>query len=224
MRAFDGPDLILDQPQAFALPLKLGAQQRRHLVAMGVPPLGPVPATDNDARTQVVQHQQRADTIRVRDAFACQPLQLSVLAPRIFIFSAGLVQNRPDPLAGAMSDEHCQQFVRIQPIGLSLPRSAVDFDARWIHDDVVDAEFAQPSMEPPAVPTCLVDAVHLGAPADLEPRGGLEDVGRDGGRVAGGDGIATHMKPVIAEADLPVFVAEIKADVQGAARGRILAP
>jgi len=60
-----------------------------------------------------------------------------------------------------VSDEHGQQLVRIQPIGLGLPCPAVHFDARGIHDDVADAELAQPSMEPPAVATGLVDAVHL---------------------------------------------------------------
>ena len=187
-----------------------------HHLAQSRPP-------DHNAGTQVVQYQQRADAVRVRDAFARQSLQLSVLATRIFIFSAGLVQHRPDALAGVVPDEHSQQFVGIQPVCLGLPSSAVDFDARWINDDVADAELAQPSMEPPAVPASLVDAVNLGPPADLEPRSGLENVGRDGGRIAGGNGITTHMKPVIAEADLPALVAEVEADVQSAAGGRILA-
>ncbi len=122
-----------------------------------------------------------------------------------------------------MPDEHGQQPVRVQPIGLGPPCSAVDFDARGIHDDVGDAELAEPSMEPPAVPTRLVDAVHLGPPADLEPRGGLEDVGSDRSRIARGHGVATHVKSVIAEADLPALVAQIEAHVQGAVGGRILA-
>ncbi len=171
-----------------------------------------------------MQHQQRADAVRVRDALVRQPLQLSVLATRVFIFTAGLVQHRPDALAGAVSDEHGQQFVRIQPIGLGSPCSAVDFDARGIHDDVGDAELAEPSMEPPAVPTRLVDTVDLRPPADLEPRSGLEDVGSDGRSVARGDGVATHVEAVIAKADLPALVAEVEADVQRAVGRRILAP
>jgi hypothetical protein len=81
------------------------------------------------------------------------------------------------------------------------------FDARRIHDDVADAELAQPPMEPPAVPTCLVNAVHLRSAADLESRGGLKDVGRDGRRIAGGDAVATHVEAVIAKAELPALVA-----------------
>jgi hypothetical protein len=92
VRAFDGQNLFLDQPQAFALPLKLGAQQGRHLVAMGGPPLGPVPAADHDARTQVVQHQQRADAVRVRDALVCYSLQLARRSLR------QLEDNPADPL------------------------------------------------------------------------------------------------------------------------------
>jgi hypothetical protein len=78
-------------------------------------------------------------------------------------------------------------------------------------------------MEPPAVPTCLVDAVDLRSTVDLEPRGGLEDVGSDGRRIARGDGVATHVEAVIAKADLPALVAEVEADVQSAVGGRILA-
>jgi hypothetical protein len=49
-------------------------------------------------------------------------------------------------------------------------------------------------------------------------------VGSDGRRISGGDGVATHVKAIIAKADLPTLVAEIEADVQSAAGGRILAP
>jgi len=45
----------------------------------------------------------------------------------------------------------------------------------------------------------------------------------NGGRVAGGHGVATHVEAVIAKAHLPTLVAEVEADVQSAVGGRILA-
>jgi hypothetical protein len=47
-------------------------------------------------------------------------------------------------------------------------------------------------------------------------------VGSNGSRIAGGDGMATHVKAVIAEADLPALVTEVEAHVQSAVGGRIL--
>jgi hypothetical protein len=79
-------------------------------------------------------------------------------------------------------------------------------------------------MEPPAIAPSLVDAAHVGASADIEPRCGLEKVGSNGRRIASGDGAATHMKTSSPMTDLPALVAEIEADVQSVARGRILAP
>ncbi len=91
MRAFNCSDLILDELQALGLSFELGTHQRRYLAAMSVPPPWPVPTTDHDTRTEVVQHQQRADAVCVRDALVRQTLQLSVLATSVFILTARLV-------------------------------------------------------------------------------------------------------------------------------------
>ena len=58
------------QPRALAL--DLGAQQRRHLRAVAFPPGSPVAPADDDVRSQVVQHQQRADAVGVRNALVHQ--------------------------------------------------------------------------------------------------------------------------------------------------------
>ena len=79
-------------------------------------------------------------------------------------------------------------------------------------------------MEPPAVASGLVDTVDLGPPADAQALCGLQDPGSDGRRIAGGNRVPTHLESVVAEADLPVLVAEIKGYVQSASGGRILAP
>ena len=59
-------DLLPDQGQACALALDFGAQHGRYLLAMALPPARPVAPADDEARAQVVQHQQRADAVGMR--------------------------------------------------------------------------------------------------------------------------------------------------------------
>src|SRR2546422_9988295 len=107
-------------------------------------------------------------------------------------------------LARVMANEHRQQLVGIQPIGLGSPCASIDLDACRIDHDVVDAQLAQPAVQPPAVAPGLVTAVHLRLTAGLESRCGLDDAIRHGICMTSGNGIATDAVPAIADADLPL--------------------
>src|SRR5437899_6546508 len=126
-------------------------------------------------------------------------------------------------LARVMANEHRQQLVGIQPIGLGSPCASIDLDACRINHDVVNAQLAQPAVQPPAVAPGLVTAVHLGPSASLESRCGLDDAICHGSCIAGADGIATDAVPAIADADLPLLVAELEAHVQIALLRHMLA-
>src|SRR6185369_12870136 len=117
-RGLDRSYLLLDHFQPHGLSLELRAQSGWHLLAMRVPPDRPIAPTDDDPGPQVVQHQQRADPVRMRDALVRQPLQLSVGTARVLIAGAGLAQHRPDALTAVMTNEHRQQLVGVQAIGL----------------------------------------------------------------------------------------------------------
>ena len=122
----------------------------------------PVAPADDDVRAQVVQHQQRADAVGVRGALVHQPRQFAVRAARVFVLGRRLVQHRPHTLAGVVAQQHRQQLVAIEPIGLGAPGAPVHLDARGVDHDVVDALLDQPAVQPPAVAAGLVAGVHLG--------------------------------------------------------------
>ena len=66
-------------------PTDLGAQHRRYLVAMALPPARPVASADDDVRAQMVQHQQRADEVHVEGALSRQPGVFAERAARVFV-------------------------------------------------------------------------------------------------------------------------------------------
>jgi hypothetical protein len=113
-------DLNLDQLEPCALAFDLRAQQRGHLRAVAFPPGRPVAPADDDGRSQVVQHQQRADAVGVRNALVYQARKFAVRAARVFGLGARLVQHRPHALAGMVAQQHGQQLVAVQAIGLGV--------------------------------------------------------------------------------------------------------
>ena len=58
LRSLQHLDLLLDQLQPRDLALNLAALLREQLNALSVPPSSPISPADDDARAQVVQHQQ----------------------------------------------------------------------------------------------------------------------------------------------------------------------
>jgi hypothetical protein len=86
-----------------------------------------------------MQHQQRADAVRVRGALLRQPGELAVRAARVFVLGRGLMHHRPHTVAAMMAQQHRQQLVAIDPIGLRPPGVSVHFDAGGVDHDVVGA-------------------------------------------------------------------------------------
>jgi hypothetical protein len=216
-------DLLFDQRQPRALALELGAQLRGHLHAVGLPPASPVAPADDDSRTQVVQHQQRADAVGVRGALVHQPRQFAVRAARVFVLRRRLVQHRPHALAGVVAQQHRQQLVAIEPVGLGTPGAPVHLDARGVDHDVVDALLDQPAVQPPAVAARLVARVHLGLGAQATACSCLRNAIKYGGGIAGVDVVPPWAAPAVTHRQFPRLVAELEAHVQPTLGRRILA-
>ncbi len=60
------------------------------------------------------------------------------------------------PFSGLVPDQHSEQFLPVQPIGLHPALAPVHFDACRIHDEALNALGLQPPMEPEALPARLV--------------------------------------------------------------------
>src|SRR2546428_7129755 len=114
-----------------------------------------------------------------------QSCQLAVRAPRVFILSRRLVQHRPHALACTVAQQHRQQLVAIEPVGLGAPGVPVHFDAGGVDHDVVDALLGQPAVQPPAVPAGFVAGIHLGLRLELAALPGLAYALHHRGHVAG---------------------------------------
>ncbi|MDO8376783.1 MAG: hypothetical protein Q7S91_06265 [Aquabacterium sp.] len=222
-RSVQGPDLILDQLQPRTRALDLHAQKRRHLCAVVFPPGSPVTSADNDVRAQVVQHQQRTDAVGVRNALVHQPCQFAVRAARVFGFGARFVQYRPHALTGMVSQQHDQQLVAVQAIGLGASGTPIDLDARGVDHDVVDALLDQPTVQPPTVAAGLVAGANLALGAQAAARAGLGQALQHCYGVAGVHGMSARTAPAVAETQLPLLVGQLEAHVQLALARRILA-
>ncbi|WP_244504062.1 hypothetical protein [Variovorax sp. CF079] len=189
---------------------------------MARPPGGPVASADDDVRAQVVQHQQRADAVHVGGALLRQPGELAVRAARVFVLGRGLMHHRPHTLAAMMAQQHRQQLVAIEPVGLGPPGVSVHLDAGGVDHDVVHTLLDQPAVQPPAVAACFVARVHLGLRRELAALSGLADAVRNCGRVAGVHVVPARAAVAIARCHLPGLVAELEARVQLALDRRIL--
>jgi hypothetical protein len=171
-----------------------------------------------------VQHQQRADAVGVRDALSRQSLQLAVQPARVFVLGRGLVQHRPHAgFARVITQQHRQQLVAIEPVGLGSPGASVDLDAGRVDHDAVDALPDQPAMQPPAISSCLVAGVHLHLCSELAALLGLAQAVNNRGRVAGIYRVSARAVAPIAGGQFPLLVAQLEAYVQGALNRRILA-
>jgi hypothetical protein len=84
----------------------------------------------------------------VRNALVQQPCQFAVRAALVFGFGARFVQYRPHALTGMVAQQHRQQLVAVQAIGLGASGPPVHLDARGVDHDVVDALLDKPAVQP----------------------------------------------------------------------------
>ncbi|PSL79537.1 hypothetical protein C7T35_36925 [Variovorax sp. WS11] len=169
-----------------------------------------------------MQHQQRTNATEVRSTFMSEPLEFTMLASLVFLVPSGLAQHRPHVLAAVVPNQHRQQLISIKAIGLGAPRPAIDFDASGIDNDAVHAQLDEPTMQPPAISTCFVAAVHLRTRWCLEPLASTNDAIRQTGLTASGHCVTTYYTTAVAKRELPVLVTELKAQIEIARRRRFL--
>jgi len=172
---------------------------------------------------QVVQHEQRADAVRVLGALLRQPGQFAVPAARVLLLGCGLTQHRPHALTAAVAQQHRQQLEAIKPVGLGAPGSAVHFDAGGVDHDVIDALLDQPPVQPPFIAAGLVARVHHGVRLELAARLGLARYIQDRLLITGVNAVLIRRVVTIARRHLPLLVTELEAHAQVATRHRIRA-
>jgi len=122
-----------------------------------------------------------------------------------------------------MAQQHRQQLVAIEPVGLGPPGASVHFNAGGVDHDVVHTLLDQPAVQPPAVTAGFVARVHLGMRFELAAIPSLANAAGNCGHVAGVNAIAARGAAAIARRQLPGLVAELEAHVQLARDRRILA-
>jgi hypothetical protein len=133
------------------------------------------------------------------------------------------MQHRPDTLAAMVAQQHRQQLVAIEPVGLCTPGAPVDFDARRVDHDVVDAVLDQPPVQPPTVAARLVARMHPGLGAHTIARSRPGHAIKDRTGIASLNAVPTRTATTVADRQLPRPVAELQAHVQLALGRRILA-
>jgi hypothetical protein len=106
---------------------------------------------------------------------------------------------------------------------LALSGPPIDFDARGVDHDVVDALLDQPAVQPPAVSAGLVAGVDLALGAQAAARTGLAQALQHCNGVAGVHGVAARAALAVAQAQLPLLVGQLEAHEQLALARRILA-
>jgi hypothetical protein len=141
-------------------------------------------------------------------------LQLTVRAASILVLGRRLVQHRPDTLAAVVAQQHRQQLVAIEPVGLCTPGAPVHFDTRRVDHDVVDALSDQPPVQPPTVAAGLVAAMHPGLGAHTTARSRLGHAVKHRSGIASLDAVPARTATAVADRQLPRPVAELQAHVQ----------
>ena len=66
------------------------------------------------------------------------------------------------------ADEHHGQADGIEVVGLGASLTAIDLDTRGIDDDILNAVLEQEAMDPEAIATRLITALHRGVGGESE--------------------------------------------------------
>src|ERR1700676_2751060 len=152
-----------------------------------------------------------------------QPPQFPMRPPRVFLLRRRYPHHRPhSTLASAVANQHCQQLVAVQPVGLGAPRAAIDFNARRIHYDVVDTVFDEPAVQPEAVPPGLIAAAHARLRRQPATRLGLGDALEQRRGVPCRHRIAARAAHPVAQRQLPMLLTQFEGHVQLARFYRML--
>ncbi len=152
-----------------------------------------------------------------------QSPQFPVHSPRVFLLRRGHPHHRPHPaLARVVANQHREQLVTVQPVGLGPPRAAVDFNARRIHHDVVDTLLDEPAVQPEAVAPGLIAAMHARLRRKPATRLGLGDALEQRRGVPCRYRIAARAARPVAQRQLPILLTQFEGHVQLARFYRML--
>src|SRR6202521_1238836 len=143
--------------------------------------------------------------------------------PRVFFLRRGHPHHRPYPsFSTGIAQQHRQQLVAIQPVGLGAPSAAVDFNARRIHHDVVDTVFDEPAVQPEAITPRLIAAAHARLRRQPATRLGLGDALEQRRGVPCRHRIAAWTARAVAQRQLPMLLTPFEGHVQLARFYRML--
>jgi hypothetical protein len=110
-----------------------------------------------DRESDPLRGEQASHAIHDPRAILLHGLEFSLHVPRILRGDTGHMDNAPRmTFTSYIPRQQTEQAVQIDAVGLRPPRSSVDFDARRIHDQILDTVRDQPPMEPEPFPTGLV--------------------------------------------------------------------
>jgi hypothetical protein len=110
-----------------------------------------------DRKSDSLGRQQASHAIHDPRAILFDGLQFSLEVPRIFRRDTRYVDDAPRmTFTGQIPRQQAEEAVQVDAVGLRPPRSSLDFDARRIHDQILDTVGDQPPMEPEPFTTGLV--------------------------------------------------------------------
>ncbi len=121
-----------------------------------------------------------------------------------------------------VANQHREQLVTVQPVGLGAPRAAIDFDARRIHHDVVDTVRDEPAVQPEAVAPGLITAAHARLRRQPAARLGLGNALEQRRGVPCRHRIAARAAHAVAQRQLPILLTQFERHVQLARFYRML--
>ena len=161
--------------------------------------------------------QQALDAVHVARAFTFQGQQLAVQMALIFGGQAGDLHDAPHAgLTAVVAQEHGDQLLDVEAIGLGVLAATTDLDAGGIYDQVGDVLAFEKAVQPEAVPAGFVAAHHRCSSGQAEPLLGQRDLLLERGRVASGDlALPRGLAEADREAQLPVLVAQLEGQVEG---------
>ncbi len=152
-----------------------------------------------------------------------QGQQLAVQVALILGGQAGYLDDAPHPRRTAViAQEHGQQLLDVEAVGLGVLAAAADRDAGRIHHPVSHVLALAKAVQPEAVAAGFVAAQHRRRGGQAEPLLGQRELLFERGRGARSDlALARGLAEADGEAQLPFLVAQLEGQVQGRSRAII---
>src|SRR6516165_1038088 len=157
-------DLATDQFQPLVLALQTLDQSRGQ--SRPIPQLYPLqrfekifPATP---KPNALAEQKPLDAVALSGAFLFQPQKLAVQLLSVLGLYARYMHHAPQLVfPQAVPNQHPQQLLYIEPIGLGTTSPAIHLNTGGIHDVVLNSQREQKSVQPKTITPCFITAHHF---------------------------------------------------------------